>query len=619
LIGREAELAEVVERLKNPNCRLLTILGLGDLGKTRLAIQAAHHLLALSQDVCYIPLAAVPSASLLVAQVADSLEFEFYGPQAPQEQILNYLRQKEMLLVLDNFEHLLEGVDFIDDILQTAPGIKILTTSRERLLLQEEQLLHLEGLPFPEEETAEEVSHYPAITLFLQSARQVRPDFQITATNLAPLTRICRQVEGMPLAIILAAAWAEMLTPAEIAAEIDHNSVFRGGFSREAGQEVGETPFRDLLALLKKSLLSRSPTGRFEMHELLRHYAAEKLVDSRETKTYARHCEFFARWMAEKKVRLHESEQADFGEDLENIRHALHWALEERKFEQVGRLIGSLAMYYSNKGRYIETEEMLEQVIQVTQGEPASDSTNEHVLGKALSCQGQAALFLGHYEAATRLRRSLTLFRPEQNRFLVAWTQSSLAIAYGWLGKQEEAEATHQQALEGAVALGAQRLVAEINNSLGTSAYMAGRYIEAQQYFQTCLDTYRKMDAWRNQAGALLNLAETTLQLGDAQAAQQLLEVCIEVCRETNHRYVMAMAYTGLGTICLNMREYSRARTFFQESLSIHRQLNNRAGISSALCRLGNTAMATNELEAAEGFFFARVWRQHKQLARTIT
>ncbi|MCP4589222.1 MAG: hypothetical protein GY842_00620, partial [bacterium] len=336
-VGREAVLAEIAGRLHDPDCRLLTLLGPGGSGKTRLALETgAAQLDNYSHGVWFVPLAALQSVDAIVPTVARALGFSFYadaggsaGPD-PQQQLLDYLRQKTMLIIMDNYEHLLsplnppmggtKGGDLVTDILKTAPDVKVLATSRARLNVQGEQLFPVAGMNFPAKDTLEQAAQYSAIKLFLGSARRVQPDFELTPANLADVARICRLVQGMPLGILLAAGWIEMLTPAEIAAEIgtsldfletdvrdvparhrsmravfDHSwnlltererqvlhglSVFRGGCTREAAQEITGASLRELMALVRKSLLHRASGGRYEMHELLRQYSAERLDQS---------------------------------------------------------------------------------------------------------------------------------------------------------------------------------------------------------------------------------------------------------------------------------------------------------------------------------------------------
>ncbi|MGD9100534.1 MAG: BTAD domain-containing putative transcriptional regulator [Anaerolineae bacterium] len=230
-VGREAVLAEIEERLGDPDCRLLSLVGPGGSGKTRLAVEAgAAQVAAFENGAFFVRLAPLGSVEAIVPTVARALGFSFYASEGgarqvePRQQLLDYVRQKSLLLIMDNFEHLLDGVDLVTDILKTAPDVSILATSRARLNVQGEQLFPVAGMDVPDEEMLEEATQstrsardatqYSAVKLFLSSARRVQPDFELTSDNLADVARICRLVQGMPLGILLAAGWVEMLTPA---------------------------------------------------------------------------------------------------------------------------------------------------------------------------------------------------------------------------------------------------------------------------------------------------------------------------------------------------------------------------------------------------------------------
>jgi predicted ATPase len=356
LIGREAELAEIARRLQDPACRLLTLVGPGGAGKTRLAQEAAaDQLNRFEHGVCWVSLASLQSIQAIVPAVAQALDLFCYGQGEPRQQLLDYLREKSVLLVLDSFEHLLGGLSWVVDILETAPKVKTLITSRFRLNMQGAYLLPIAGLNCPAlphpvmtkpianvpkepvqltrgassasellrdvGQASEGATQYSGIKLFLHGVYRVRPDFRATAGELADVAHICRLLQGVPLALLLAAAWAKMLTPAEILAHLSGDdgdsldflaadwpdvpsrqrsiravfdrswnllserereifsalSVFRGGFTRWAAQQVSGASLRELMALVDKSLLQWAPEGRYEIHELLRRYAAEKL------------------------------------------------------------------------------------------------------------------------------------------------------------------------------------------------------------------------------------------------------------------------------------------------------------------------------------------------------
>ncbi|NIP84114.1 MAG: AAA family ATPase, partial [Planctomycetales bacterium] len=371
-VGREAALAGIADRLQDPTCRLLTLVGPGGCGKTRLALEAAAAQVDnYAHGVFFVSLAPLDSAEAIVPTVAEALGFRFYEGGEPQQQLLDYLHQKAMLIIMDNFEHLLDGVGLVTDVLKTAPKVTILATSRARLNVQGEHLFPVAGMSFPDEETAKDASQYSAVRLFLQSACQAQPAFEVTTNSLADVARICRLVQGMPLGILLAAAWVRMLTPAEIADQIsgeigqsldfleadlrdvpqrqrsmravfDHSyrlltqrerevfqglSVFRGGFTHQAAQYVTDASLRELRSLVDKSLLQRDPGGRYGIHELLRQYAAEKLLGegpAEEEAARDRHCTYYAGFLRQREAHLIGRNQkqalAEVGAEIENVR-----------------------------------------------------------------------------------------------------------------------------------------------------------------------------------------------------------------------------------------------------------------------------------------------------------
>jgi len=298
-IGRHQEMAELRRLWANPDCRLLTLLGPGGVGKTRLAVEFAHHeSSSLPEGVFFVPLQTVSESELLVTAVAEALNIVLSGQADSRIQLLNHLADKRLLLILDNFEQLAAEADLLSQILGHAPAVQLLVTSRAALHLQEEWLFTLSGLPFPAADPMPsawpEVAEFDAAQLFVERVSRVRPSF-VAAAEQAHLLHICRLVEGIPLALELAAAWGRSLDCAAIAAEIERNlafltsplrnladrhrsmravfehswtlltpdeqaifqqlAVFRGGFRREAAELVAEATLLQLTALVDKSLL----------------------------------------------------------------------------------------------------------------------------------------------------------------------------------------------------------------------------------------------------------------------------------------------------------------------------------------------------------------------------
>jgi hypothetical protein len=377
-VGRELELEELTSALTEDDRRLVTVLGPGGMGKTRLAMTVGRQLLDHFADgVYFVDLAPVDHGQEVLPAVAVALSYQAPdSTQALKPQLLDYLSRRRLLLILDNFEHLLAEAGLVNEILQACPKISILVTSRQRLNLVSESLYELSGLAFDDELGPDAALSYPAVQLFVDSGRRVQPHFTLAHDNVQDVIRICQQVQGMPLGLILAANWLELLSPAEIAAEIQNSlefltaelsdlperqrsmlavferswasltgdeqkvmvglSVFRGGFSREAAEQVAGANLRVLLGLVNKSFLQRQPdSGRYAIHELLRQFAAGKRrqLDLGDEARLA-HCNYYAQMMATMtrrslyyyfpviQVRRHMAER-------DNINRAWDYALEQ--------------------------------------------------------------------------------------------------------------------------------------------------------------------------------------------------------------------------------------------------------------------------------------------------
>lgn len=397
IIGRDAELAEIASFMNNPFAQLLTLIGSGGIGKTRLALQAAARCAEpetnveqrFSDGIFFVPLtgdapgqgdAVSPS---LLNTLGDAFKLDLKGPVHPQAQLLNYLRDKDMLLLLDNFDHLVSEARQLADLVRLAPCVKLLVTSRVRLNLQEEWLLEVKGLDFPMTDAvdAESALGYSAVKLFIQQARRVRPRFTLGEAEAHDVVRICQLVEGVPLGIELAASWLRVLSCAEIVSEIEKSvdfltstlqdvpvrhrsvravfdyswnllapaeqaafrrlSVFRGGFQREAAAKVVGVSLSLLAGLVDKSLFRRNAAGRYEPHDLLRQFAEEKLqADPQEyVEIHNRHCQYFAQLLMEHQPQLQDESTPQLltalDAERENVRAAWNWAVSMRRVEEL--------------------------------------------------------------------------------------------------------------------------------------------------------------------------------------------------------------------------------------------------------------------------------------------
>ena len=393
-IGREQELAGIQRRLADSACRLLTLLGPGGIGKTRLAIEAARQQMRAYPDGVYlVPFASVESPEFVVQALVDGVGLVQTNQRDPLEQLISYLRERTLLLVIDNFEHLLGGVDILREVLARSKAVKLLVTSRERLRLKEEWVFDVQGLHYPlvgsGGRTGVAHADYEAGQLFFQTAQRAKSDFEPDTEEQASIARICQLVGGMPLGIELAASWVRLLTCADIAREVAHNldilatswrdvperhrsiqavldhswkllaageqdafrrlTIFSGGFGREAATAVADTSLTMLLALVDKSIVQRIDADRFGIHELVKQYGSDKLRADPETwtATRLRHCRYHAAFFYERMsapdagTHLGEIEKV-----FDDIQAAWRYAVENRQLDEIQQLAAGFLVYY---------------------------------------------------------------------------------------------------------------------------------------------------------------------------------------------------------------------------------------------------------------------------------
>ena len=408
-LGREIELAAIGRLLTHDGQRLVTIVGPGGMGKTRLALAVGAALLEQYEDgVYFVDLAPVERAEDILPAIAVALNYQTPDKSLDlKSQLLTALCRRHLLLILDNFEQVLAGAALVNELLESCARLSVLATSRERLHLAGESRYELSGLDYPEAMTPETALSFTAVRLFVENGRRARPDFALTAGTVADVARICRQVQGMPLALVLAAAWLDLLAPAEIAAEIERGaeflavdladlparqrslravferswgmmtpdeqavmaglSVFRGGFTREAAEEVAGANLRVLLALVNKSLLQRRPdSGRFAVHELLRQYAAaRRRRDDLGRQVELAHCRHFARAVKTELKRLRDIAPVQLPERLagdgDNLQRAWNYAIAEGLVEEAADLAGGLYALANAQG--VQTERFYEEAL----------------------------------------------------------------------------------------------------------------------------------------------------------------------------------------------------------------------------------------------------------------
>ena len=493
-IGRTKELTEIRRLLGET--RLLTLTGSGGIGKSRLALHVASNLRdEFENGVFFVSLAPISSGKHIVPTIAEAIGFPLSTDESPIDQLLAHLRRRQLLLVLDNFEHLPDGVDIVTEILQKAPNVKVLATSRENLKLQVETVLSITGMGFPNQETSADLQAHDAIELFLHCIRRVQPEFNPDVDDLRQLTHICRLVEGMPLAIELAAGWTNVLSPEELASEVQQGldiltsemrdvperhhsmravfdqswslldqaerevfmrlSVLRGGFTREAGQAVTGASLQSLAGLVNKSFLSHDPTsGRFEIHELLRQYAQEQLGKTPEGSVSAleAHADYFANFMEHRWEHLRDHRQkaalTEIDADLENIRTAWRYRVDQVNVAQMIMFVNTLWLVYWFRGWNHGGEELFREVVNaLSLGH--TDEETESVKALALAHQGFFKTWLGFADQGYNLaKEGVEILERLDRPFELALALGSLNLAADFLTRYDEGVKAAQKMLD---------------------------------------------------------------------------------------------------------------------------------------------------------------------------
>ena len=656
LIDRQRELAKAKTLLQREDVGLVTLTGPGGIGKSRLALQiAADQADQFSGGVYFVFLAPVSSADFLVSTIANALQFSFYGTTDPKMQLLTYLREKKMLLVLDNFEHLLDGTELVADIINQAPEIVVLITSRERLNIEGEWVIELSGLPLPRtEKKSRSKATNGAVQLFLDRAHQASSE-PISDEELSSVVRICQLVEGMPLGIELAAAWRRVLSCEEIAREIEKSlaflamtsqgtlprhrsiialfdpswnllsqgeqqvfrqlSVFRGGFRRDAAERVAGATLIHLATLIDKSLLRRNSAGRFDMHELVRQYAAMKLDQEPGEKRSVldRHCSYYAEMLSQMKghLRSHLARDAlkEIRAEFENVRQSWQWAVTQRKVVEMKQSLQSLLDFYDTQGWFQEGEEAfslaVEELNKIDQGSTEWDIQYNIVLGQVLAGQGWLSLASGRYEKAVELSQaSLDLLRQYEVREELMNPLITLGNVALIMGDYTRSQQLLQESLALQRAAGDQWGEGWSLGNLGIVSYMLGEYQKSSDLISKALGLFKELGDSRLIELCSSFLSMTMSALENYAEAERLAREGVALSREISHHWGTALAQCNLGVAAYYLGRTVEAAQQLFEGLELFRMIGEQWGIALALTYLANGCYRLGMYSEAERYSF---------------
>lgn len=648
-VGRHQELQEVGDLLSET--RMLTLTGSGGCGKTRLALEVGARVAGDYPDgVFLVELGALNDPALVTQTALGALSIREEGRSDAFEALSNFLLEKNLLLILDNCEHLVAAcADLADRLLRVLPDLRVLTTSRQPLNIAGETTYRVPSLPVPDPESSpsvDDLMRFESVRLFVDRAAHVDSTFSLTTENADAVARICSRLDGIPLAIELAAARIRAFSPQAIAERLDDRftfltggsrtalprqqtlkalvdwsydqlddvertllrrlSVFAGGFNLESvegvclGDELRAGSHIDLVsALVDKSIVvfeEGSGGARYFLRETIRDYSGDRLGESGEAEvTRDSHLEWF--------LSLAERSEPDvttsgwlqaMEDDHDNLRAALQWAIRREFADAALRLTGALARLWTTHGHLSEGRRWLEEAL-ASGTEPAPA-----VRAKALNAAGALAWMQGDHNAAiTKYEEALALRRSLADPAGIAATLANLGIVSYSQGQYAEARSRYEESLKIWREIGDSQGIARSLDNLGNLAQEEGDYVEAQRLYEESLDISRRLqDKWLI-ARSLNNLGEVALLRGDLRRARETFDEDLELSKELGDKWVMGRALNNCAEIDRMQGNLGAAKKLFEQSLDLSRELGDKQSSASSLGGLAEVAREDGDPEHA--------------------
>lgn len=653
-VGRKKEMALLAERLRDPHCRLITIIGMGGTGKSRIAFEVANQYASLFRDgIAFIPLSAVESPDLLPQALADALQIVQTDARAEKttllDRITSFLAEREMLLILDSFEHLTSMRTFILTLLERTRRVKILITSREPLHLYQEWVIPLTGLTYPPDASVSDIDRYDAVRLFVAAARRVRPDFTLSDQVKPWVVQICSRVQGSPLAIELATSWLQMLTCRDIAEVIEQDldflsttmpdvperhrsmrvvfqhswmmlgdderrafrrlSVFHGPFTASAARAVADVSLATLAELVQKSLLTVTADNRYTFHPLLRQYGQEQLsrYPDEQREVEERHAMHMIGLLQEQATLLQGPEQRralqTIEQEIVEIRAAWRWLIAHGRAHEIVETLAPLQLFYDIRGRWEEGYNLFREAESVCERSKAAGELGG--LARINLYRAWFALRLGGPEEARDLLGSAHehIFSTGTWRERAFFTYT-MGLLQKEMGAYEAAIANLQQSTDLARQANDPTWTARSLLSLLHTLDTAGERPERLQLLaEEALAIFRSLGDPLGISQALSGLANCFYRQGKYEKARAAYEESFHIRRTIGDRPGMAVLLVNLGSVAFMQGRYQEARRLFEEAGTLNREIGSIFGWGFAMLNVGIVAEAENDLQEAVRYY----------------
>lgn len=626
-VGRETEINSIKERLADERCRLLTLLGAGGVGKTTMSIALAHELVTHHKHrVYFVDLSHIDDPDYLPTTIVEQMAHPFSSDQEPQAQLQQYFQQLDCLLILDNFEHLLAGATMLSQLVSSAPRLKLLVTSRQRLNLHEEWIFEVGGLDYPGTGPV-----YPdSMQLFLARATQIRADFSPEPEELTAIGQICQHLEGLPLALELAATWVRLLSPHEILSELKSGSelltnppinrpqrhqslrtvfeqswrqltqkerttlrklsVFRGEFTLDAAKAVTTGSVVEFVGLVDKSLLSRAEDGRFRISENLRRFTAEELSQDSLEEVSARqaHSTYFLQLLSHLHSELVGPDPIPATQaieaQLDNIRAGWMYAAKEGSLDLLNDAAPGLIEFLLDRNRYFEAIHLFDETVKLVATHfiacldapaPNAHSSDKQDLLDYLSVElGYFYLLSGQLDQAEEMLQrgldSLRLGRAPEFKALVYHRNMAFYFKIGDLDKAESAGKICLALYE---ELQKEREVALVLNQLGVFSAFRGEYDQAVMHLEEAAMRVRSASVLSSLPVVYLNLANVHGIMGNDAAAEHLYEESERLLARFDKPIQMAILFDSSGQHDAERGRFHSALAKLRSGYAIYRQI----------------------------------------------